>query len=156
MLRPKTFLKVKVKFFSSEGTHLITYFAGWHSKAFNNYFLHRVLIDIFSYDTMTKITSVLIKLTYLYWFLRFFIEGGSSFYAPQPTLKINGPIKLQRGSGTDYYVRETSSPKWRLNRSIKFRFLNFDNIFIKIDWREYYLFFLGATLLVCEDTLLMS
>ena len=41
---------------------------------------------------------------------------------------------LPRGSGMGS-VAET--PRWRLNTSIKFGFLNFGNISIKIGWREY-------------------
>ena len=68
------------------------------------YSLHPVLIDIFPYGTMAKITSVLINLL-------FFIEGDCSFHTPQPTLKTDGPIKLRRGSGMGYCIGET--PRWR-------------------------------------------
>ena len=77
---------------------------------------------------MTKITSVLINLLS-------FIEGYFSFHAPQLTLETVRLIKLRRESEMSYCVGET--PRWRLNTSIKFGFLNFGNISIKIGWREY-------------------
>ena len=107
-------------------------------KSRDIYSLHPVLIDIFPYGTMIKIILInllnqvnlsLLVYVILYWG-RLLVSGTVATH-----WKSTNQSNCKEEAEHVICVGET--PRWRLNTSIKFGFLNFGNISIKIGWREY-------------------